>query len=216
MAAASGGQYPGTMNLEDRWKGGFGDAYTERNRPAEEVIAQTAAALAGIWQHMTPPPGTVLEVGANAGRNIHALQRITTARLQAVEPNPTARKELSEVLDAVHDATAGALPFADDSMDLVFTSGVLIHIPNDALGQALDEIHRVAHGWVLSIEYFSPTPQTIDYRGQGDMLFKRDYGSLWLDRFDDLEHVANGFQWRRTTGQDNNNWWLFRKLRGRS
>jgi len=200
------------MDLVDRWKGGFGDAYTERNRPTEEVIAQTAAALAVIWQHMTPPPATVLEVGANAGRNIRALQRITTARLHAVEPNPTARKELADLLSAVHDATAAALPFADESMDLVFTSGVLIHIPDDGLGQALDEIHRVARRWVLSIEYFNPTPQTIDYRGHGDMLFKRDYGSLVLDRFDDLEHVANGFQWRRTTGLDNNNWWLFRKI----
>ena len=200
------------MNLVDRWKSGFGDAYTERNRPSEEVIAQTAAALAGIWQHVTPPPATVLEVGANVGRNIRALQRITTARLHAVEPNPTARTELVEVLGAVHDATAEALPFADDSMDLVFTSGVLIHIPDDALGQALDELHRVAHRWVLSIEYFNPTPQTVDYQGHDGMLFKRDYGSLWLDRFHDLEHVANGFQWRRTTGQDNVNWWLFRKV----
>lgn len=195
----------------DRWRGGFGDTYTERNQPSEESIAQTAGALAEIWQHMTPPPATILEVGANVGRNIRALQRITTGRLHAAEPNPTARMTLEAVLGPVFDAIAEDLPFEDQSMDLVFTSAVLIHIPDEALGRALDEVHRVASHWILSIEYFSPTPQTIAYRGHDDMLFKRDYGSLWLDRFDDLQHVANGFQWRRTTGQDNVNWWLFRK-----
>ncbi len=43
------------------------------------------------------------------------------------------------------------------------------------------------------------------------MLFKADYGSPFLDRFDDREPVANGFQWRRTTGRESNNWWLSRK-----
>ena len=74
-----------------------------------------------------------------------------------------------------------------------------------------DEIFRVSSRYILCIEYFSPDPVTIHYRGHDDLLFKRDYGGLWLDWYPVLEHVADGFFWKRTTGLDNVNWWLFRK-----
>jgi spore coat polysaccharide biosynthesis protein SpsF len=134
-----------------------------------------------------------------------------------VEPNRRAREILvaDRILrpDRVHAADASALPFPDACFDLVFTCTVLIHVPDDALQAAYREIHRVSRRWILCMEYFSPAPLMIPYRGHDDLLFKRDYGALWLDGFRDLEHVANGFFWKRTTGLDDVNWWLFRKTR---
>ena len=51
-----------------------------------------------------------------------------------------------KVLDEAHlfEGNASKLPFEDNSMDLVFTSGVLIHISPDDLLQACSEIHRVS------------------------------------------------------------------------
>jgi hypothetical protein len=51
----------------------------------------------------------------------------------------------------------------------------------------------------------------VRYRDQDEALFKRDFGSYWLDNFSDLRTLGYGFQWKRVTGLDNVNWWLFRK-----
>jgi hypothetical protein len=51
----------------------------------------------------------------------------------------------------------------------------------------------------------------IPYRGHEGLLFKRDFGGMWLDLFPKIDPVANGFFWSRTTGLDDLNWWLFRK-----
>ncbi len=198
------------------WRGDFGNAYIERNQATAERVRQRIAAFASILPHLAgAPAASILEVGANIGLNLRALTGLTGAALHAVEPNRQAREILiaESVLPAerVHDATAAALPLADTSFDLVFTSTVLIHVPDEALAAAMREIHRVSRRWILCMEYFSPVTQTITYRGHGDLLFKRDYGGLWLDGFPDLEYVADGFFWKRTTGLDDVNWWLLRK-----
>jgi spore coat polysaccharide biosynthesis protein SpsF len=156
----------------------------------------------------------MLEVGASVGRNIRALQRMTTADLYGLEPNGAACERLREILPPervletdVYDITLDA-----GAVELAFTFGVLIHVPEERLQQAMNEIERVASRWILAIEYFAPSPQAVSYHGRPDMLWKRDYGSLWLDR--GLAHIANGFFWSRTTGQDNVNWWLFSKQDG--
>lgn len=200
----------------NEWRGDFGTAYIKRNQPSPDVLRQHSAAFARILSHLDgAPPKSILEGGANIGLNLRSLPAVTGAELFAVEPNATARQILVEDKvvkpENVFDGYLANLPFADAAIDLVFTAGVLIHVPDDALEASYRELHRVAGRYILSIEYFSPNPVAIPYRGHDDLLFKRDYGGLWLDMFDDLELVADGFLWRRTTGWDNQNWWLFRK-----
>jgi pseudaminic acid biosynthesis-associated methylase len=200
----------------DAWRGDFGDNYTDRNTADPMRLENSSRAFREILGHVKDdPPRSILEVGANLGANIRALKSVTDAELHAVEPNGKARDIMvsDDVLPAarVVDATASNLPFSDGQIDLVFTAGVLIHIPHDNIEAAYREMHRVAGRFLLSIEYFSPTPVEVPYRGETDLLFKRDFGGLWLDLFDDLEHVANGFFWKRTTGLDDVTWWLFRK-----
>ncbi len=200
----------------DAWKGEFGDDYLTRNRATEEAVDNVARAFTEIFAHMKDsPPASILEVGANIGINLRALTRLTDAQLFAVEPNARAREQLvvDKVVpgDRAFDAMATKLPLDDGAADLVFTSGVLIHVPPENLETAYGEMHRVAARYVLSIEYFSPTPVSVPYRGHKGLLFKRDFGGMWLDLFPALDPVANGFFWRRTTGLDDINWWLFRK-----
>ncbi len=200
----------------DAWKGEFGDNYAARNRATEETVGNAARAFAEILSHVKDgPPASILEVGANIGINLRALSGFADAELFAVEPNASAREQLvaDKVLpqDHLFDAMATKLPLNDGAVDLAFTSGVLIHVPPDDLETAYGEIHRVAARYILCMEYFSPRPVEIPYRGHEGLLFKRDFGGMWLDLFPGLEPVANGFFWRRTTGLDDINWWLFRK-----
>ena len=202
------------MSISDRWRGEFGDDYTRRNPITTDSVRQTAGALAQIWCHVRPAPRHILEVGANLGRNLLALSSFTESVLHAIEPNASARDALRNlpILDPAHvyEGDLSNLPLEDSSMDLVFTSGVLIHVPEAELRTAYEEIHRVANTHILSLEYFATQSTTVPYRGNDDMLWKRDFGSLWLDWFD-LEPIAEGFLWNRTTGQDDLTWWLFRK-----
>ena len=190
------------------WDGEFGGDYHGRNQRAA-LRARTR-----LWGRILGDiePESILEVGAGTGTNLIALHNVTGARLMAVEPNEVARKQIPPEITA-SDSHAANLPYMDEAADLVFTSGVLIHIPPDELDAALDEIYRVSSRYIACIEYFSDTPETIPYRGRDNLLFKRDFGAYWMERFPDLEVVRTGFAWRTTTGLDNLTWHLFSKGR---
>lgn len=204
------------MNSVEAWTGDFGDAYTDRNSADDERISQRMA----MWRRILPamsasPPATVLEVGANIGINLTALKGLTDATLYALEPNDTARALLASkgVVEAnrILAGTADQIALPEGAVDLVFTSGVLIHVDPDALPASYREIYRISSRYILTIEYFSAEPEQKLYRGQGGLLFKRDFGALWLELFPELTLVEYGFFWKEATGLDNLTWWLFRK-----
>jgi pseudaminic acid biosynthesis-associated methylase len=199
------------------WSGEFGDKYTERNLLQENLKARGELWKKIIWP-LTTRPKSVVEIGAGCGANLRALRGLCSSinRMVAVEPNASARRYLEDngvtfPGDAL-DGTAAAIPLQDGSIDMAFTSGLLIHIPPKDLGTVMDEIYRVTRRWILAIEYFSPEVTEVKYRGVDGALWKADYGSLYLDRFQDLRCVSHGFEWKRTTGLDNVTWWLMEKI----
>lgn len=198
------------------WRGTFGDDYTERCVASADAVRGRMGVWAEILGRMQGrPPQSVLEVGCNEGINLRALQNLTKAELHAVEPNETARRRIVDggVLPAerIHDAAAQDLPFADASIELVFTTGVLIHIHPDHMGAAVDEMHRVSGRWLLCAEYFSPRLESIEYRGREGFLFKRDFGRFFLERHPELVCRGYGFAWSADTSFDDVNWWVFEK-----
>lgn len=198
------------------WRGEFGDAYTERNAATDDRLAARIAMWARILRAMEgAPPRSILEIGANVGINLQALGFLTDATLHAIEPNAGARAAIVEngILPParVHDGVAAEIGMSDGAVDMAFTSGVLIHVHPDDLLASCREIHRVARRYVVCAEYFSDQPDEVEYRGHAGYLFKRDFGSFWLDNFADLRVLDYGFLWRRLTGLDNITWWVFEK-----
>ncbi|MEK9662643.1 MAG: pseudaminic acid biosynthesis-associated methylase [Alphaproteobacteria bacterium] len=200
------------------WRGTFGDEYADRNDASAEALASRTTMWRRILEPLDAPPRSILEVGANIGLNMRALAALTDAELHAVEPGAKAREILKACgalpPDHVVDSTAAALPFDDGAVDMAFTSGVLIHIAPDDLLPACREMHRVSGRYIVCAEYFNPVPAEIEYRGHNGFLWKRDFGSFWLDNFADLELVDYGFFWKRATGLDDLTWWLFDKTAG--
>lgn len=195
------------QSATDLWTGEFGNAYTERQ-------VENIGARQQMWRMVLPRHvDSILEVGSNVGANLEAISQFSTAELFATEPNAHARRQLidSEICTQVTDDEAHNLRFEDDAIDLVFTCGVLIHIPPDQLAASLKEIHRVAHRWIICAEYFAPSEEMIPYRGQDNALWRRDYGSLYLDQFQDLRCHSCVFAWKRMTGLDNLTFWVFEK-----
>lgn len=196
----------------EAWKGKFGNEYTERQ--PDNVKARRE-----VWRELLPHGlGSILEVGCNVGHNLQAIGFLNTAKLYGVDPNKIALQRTANKALVISTALASAdrLPFATGSMDLVFTCGVLIHVPPDKLEQSLREIHRVSKRWIICGEYFSPHEEEIPYRGQSGLLWRRDYGSLYLDMFEDLKCVKTLFAWRRSTGLDNLLFHVFEKQAGQA
>jgi len=201
---------------ENLWRGEFGDTYIRRNAINDRSLAALTQNWARILRAtMGAPPHSILEVGSNIGLNLRALRRLTDAELYGVEPNQSARDVL--VADGVVpasnalDGLCSSIGLADASVDLAFTSGVLIHIHPDDLLASCQEVHRVTRRYLVCIEYFSDKPETIPYRGESDALFKRDFGSFYLQHFPGLRVLDYGFAWKALTGLDNLTWWLFEK-----
>ena len=199
------------------WRSQFGADYAERG--ANRVSADGQRLLMRDWGRMlthavTPAPQSVLEVGCNIGRNLLALKHFIL-EIHGVEPNPTACRAAKEHPDLatarITESDGFSLPYDDSSIDLVFTSGVLIHVAPDDLGGMVDEIMRVSRRYVLCIEYFSHQPESVKYHDMEGYLFKRDFGRFYLERHPGLRVLDYGFLWQALDSSDNSNWWLFAK-----
>lgn len=200
-----------------KWTGSFGDDYIQRNDLAEWKIPLKAKAFKQIFNKIEID--SVLEVGSNVGVNLSAINSFVDKKIKiyAVEPNKTAYDKLMENASVTGvtkawNCDAFNLPLTDASIDLVFTAGVLIHIHPKNLGRAVDEVVRVSKKYILCMEYFSDEPEEKKYRGEDGLLFKRDFGGYYLDRFDNLECIDYGFLWKRAEPFDNVTWWLFKKV----
>jgi len=181
------------------WKGQFGRDYTDRNTwdPVEldalylKNYGISRRALNHDFLHDIPKDTSFLEVGCNTGNQLLLLQAMGFSNLSGIELQPyafaLAQKRLARVSLALGSVLS--LPYEDASFNVVFTSGVLIHISPDDLPRALDEIYRCSSCYIWGLEYFSSTEVEIPYRNHSHLLWKMDYARRYLERFKDLELV---------------------------
>ena len=181
------------------WKGDFGREYTDRNTLDSVGLDDlyhknyglTRTEINANFLADIPKEASFLEVGCNTGNQLLMLNRMGWSNLSAVELQPyaaeIASQRLSEIL--VKLGSALAVPFADSAFDVVFTSGVLIHIAPKDLPRALDEIHRTSRRYIWGLEYYAPEVTEVTYRSHSSLLWKTDFVRRYLERFDDLELV---------------------------
>lgn len=182
------------------WKSDFGREYTERNTLDVEGLNQLHRRNYGIsrrdinvcFLRDIPRDSSFLEVGCNSGNQLLLLQEMGYANLSGVELQPYALEVARQRLPGVtlKLGSALSLPHEDSSFDVVFTSGVLIHISPGDLPRALDEIYRCSKEYIWGMEYHSPDVAEVNYRGHNQLLWKMDYARRYLERFPDLELVA--------------------------
>ena len=180
------------------WKDKFGEEYTKRNQyDWRKRIPVYRKILSGL------KISDALEVGSNCGFNLMALENLGIDAM-GLEPNAYARKEADKKHLISFPGEAAEIPFKGDTCDLVFTSGVLIHVPPKELTKAMKEIIRVSRKYILAIEYEAPEETMIVYRGKRDMLWKRPFGRMYKKL--GLTLVGQG-----KTPFDKCHYWLFQK-----
>jgi spore coat polysaccharide biosynthesis protein SpsF len=199
---------------ESFWAGEFGTQYISRNDNANSICARTA--LFSKILSRTKNISTILEIGANIGLNLKAINNLlSSCKFSAIEINTNAAENLSLIPNtkvfngSAFDFSASQL----GSYDLTFTSGVLIHINPDRLMQVYELLYNCSKQYILICEYYNPTPVEVPYRGHIQRLFKRDFAGDMLDIYNDLELVDYGFQYHRDANfpYDDCTWFLLKK-----
>lgn len=185
-----------TAQLE-HWRSDFGRAYTDRNWLTPDALDALYRRNYGISRRelnqrflaKVPRDARILEVGCNEGKHLCALRKMGFQNLYGIEIQDYALPKARARLEDAHRALAAAFEIPDGFFDLVFTSGVLFHVAPADLPKALGEIHRCADGFIWGLEYYSPQPMAVTYRGHERLLWKMNYTRLYLELFDDLEPV---------------------------
>jgi len=179
---------------EEFWQGPFGSDYTARNRVDWQERVP-------FWQHIVDltEASSFLDVGTNAGWNLHALRSINKDfMMSGVDINQEALREAKAAGFDVEEMPAHAVAefFGPGAAELVVTSGVLIHIAPDDLPQTLAALHDVSSRYVLAIEYAGEVEQEVEYRGNAGKLWRRPFGELYMARGLSLVEtgVAQGFK----------------------
>ncbi|HLM79592.1 MAG TPA: pseudaminic acid biosynthesis-associated methylase [Terriglobales bacterium] len=184
----------------EMWRGEFGNQYSERNLlnpPDLDQVYQrnygvTRTALNRRFLADIPRSASILEVGCNLGNQLILLQQMGFENLNGIEIHEEIVKnaQFRVPLARVIEGSVLKIPFHDASFDLVFTSGLLIHIAPQNLPVAMKEIYRCAKSWIWGFEYHSPQMTEVPYRGQSELLWKADYVRLYTESFPDLELVS--------------------------
>lgn len=188
------------MNQQlEKWAGDFGQEYTDRNRSSLNAMEKlykhhfgiTRAEMNQQFLGRLDRSLRILEVGCNIGNQLLCLQRMGFNNLYGIEPQDyaveLAKKRLRDI--QVIKGDIFDIPFKDDFFDLVFTSGVLIHISPKNIKRALKEIYRCSRKYIWGYEYYSDKYEEISYRGERNLLWKTDFARIFKETFPDLKLV---------------------------
>ncbi len=124
----------------------------------------------------------ILEVGCNVGNNlksfppyydVHGLDLNKKALAKAKRSFPDFKFEEGSILK---------MPYDDAYFDLVFTRGVLIHIPKSDMPLAISELLRVSKKWICNMEYFGEDGKMIKWRRGDNLLWYRDMKKWWSNQ----------------------------------
>ena len=184
---------------EDTWSNDFGKEYTDRNTFTLEEVDGLYIENFGVSRTQLNNEflenlelNRILEVGCNVGNQLNILKKMGYLDLWGIELQDYAVEVARKRTNGLNivKGTAFDIPFKNGFFDLVFTSGVLIHISPDDIDKALDEIYRCTNKYIWGFEYYnSDEYQTINYRGKDNLLWKTDFSKLFSNRFQDLKLV---------------------------
>jgi pseudaminic acid biosynthesis-associated methylase len=189
------------MNKQSEfWSGQFGNQYTDRNINIDNsTFDKFGITRSSMNQQFLSnlDIANVLEVGCNRGEQLNLLwcANENIKDFYGIDINEYALYEARKNNLYLNFIKGSALdiPFKDNQFDLVFTSGVLIHISPESLKQVMSEIYRVSKKYIFGFEYFSEYYQDIEYRGQTNVLWKGNFCEVYQRLFLDLKLVKQEF-----------------------
>lgn len=181
------------------WKGEFGEKYSSRNtfdykswnQWYLDNYGKDKEAMNLDFLSEMNKESKVLEVGSNVGQQLYCLKQGGFQNLFGVELQPNAVAECRQRFSDLNVLVGSGfdLPFKDEYFDMVYTSGVLIHIAPENLPKIMSEVVRCSKEYIWGFEYFSEEVTEIPYRGNTNVLWKANHCQMYLDQFPNLTLV---------------------------
>jgi|SRR3989344_2277876 len=187
------------QTIEEKfWSSRFGEEYAKRNYRSNKELDRFYVKNLGVPRSKINKAflkklklNNILEVGCNVGNQLTMLQGQGFKNLYGVEIYGQAvelSKQTTKDLNIIH-GSGFDIPFRDSCFDLVFTSGVLIHINPRHIKKLMAEIYRTSKKYIWGVEYYHPKYINIDYRGNKNYLWKGNFAKIYLDYFPKLKLV---------------------------
>jgi pseudaminic acid biosynthesis-associated methylase len=185
---------------EKFWLSKFGKEYWKRNNFTPDQLDKFYMKNLGVSRSKINKDfignlnlQNTLEVGCNIGIQLNMLQKYNhkLGQIYGLELLP----EAVEVAKAntkncnIIQGSAFDIPFKDNYFDLVYTSGVLIHISPKDITRAMKEIYRVSRKYIWGVEFYNPKHVHINYRGNKNYHWKGDFAKIYLDNIPGLKLI---------------------------
>lgn len=189
----------GVTKQMKRWMSQFGKEYTDRNALTLDEMDElyrknygiSGTELNNLFIRGLNRNIKVLEVGSNIGNQLSLLQKMGFKNLYGIEINSYAvelSKSRAKNINIIQ-GSAFDIPFKNEYFDLVFTSGLLIHIAPLDINIVMKEIHRCTKKYIWGFEYYAEEYTKVMYRGHKNLLWKANFPKLYVELFNDLELV---------------------------
>ncbi len=125
-------------------------------------------------------PNSVLEIGCGSGRNLYFVKKKNqNCNLFCVEINQSAielaKKQVGNDLCVLSNSVYSLDKIDSNSIDVVFTSGLLMHIPHDLIKTVVDNIYRISKKVIILYELHGPSHDFDFHR------YPRNYSELFQD-----------------------------------
>ncbi|PIU41827.1 MAG: methyltransferase type 11 [Candidatus Omnitrophica bacterium CG07_land_8_20_14_0_80_42_15] len=187
-----------TVQLK-KWKNKVGKEYTDRNSISLNDLEKlyksnfgiTRTELNKLFLGRMGRAIRILEVGCNIGNQLLCLQKMGFKNLYGIEPQDYAVEISKKRTKGVNIIKGDVfdMPFKDNYFDLIFTSGVLIHISRKHITKAIKEIYRCSRKYIWGYEYYSKKRREIPFRGKRNFLWKANFIEIYTDIFPDLKLI---------------------------
>jgi len=189
----------------DRWSGQFGEKYTNRSSwPAEEYnllfkdwFGCTRLECNEKFIGKLDRNSKILEVGCNLGNQLILLQKMGFKNLYGIELNEyTVSQALKRAKNInIKQGSIFEIPYKDQEFDMVFTSGVLIHIAPKNIEKAISEVNRCSKKYIWGYENYSEKYEMTNK----NYLWRTNFFQLYLDIFPDFKLVKKEiFPWKQS------------------
>jgi pseudaminic acid biosynthesis-associated methylase len=182
----------------DFWRGEFGNSYADRNISVEETNQiykeRTGITFEDVFKKIfsnIDKNAKILELGCNVGLKLSILQKLGFTNLTGVEINEKAFKIAKENYPNIkfHNSSIEEFNSKGEQFDLVYTSGVLIHINPKALPEVIKKIISLSKEYIFDSEYYSDELVEVNYRGHEETLWKQNFPQLFLNEDSKLKII---------------------------
>lgn len=163
------------------------------NRYTDENADQIQDELAKFIYHISTALGAkkICEAGCNIGNNLAGFPN--NLDIHGIDMNKYALEKAKKRLPSFRfqNENIAKTSYPDSFFDLIFTRGVLIHIPEKEVDSTLMELLRISKKWIFNLEYFGEDGKMIKWKRGDDLLWYRNMKQRWskfkVDIISDVE-----------------------------